>query len=223
MEAVYRRLGVPSRAHVRRLVRPLRTYRKLAERLRSPIVARSVSLVADLALAWGARPPRHRAGFVVAAHPGRCGEEFTALARRVSRQYLVCVWRSADYLNWRYCDNPIQRHEIVTARLEGNLVAYVVIARDAYTATVVDLFGEAEPWSIGQLVRATVALLRRSGSASVNLWLRDSHPWLPTLARLGFRPRETAPVVVDAPAGSRWLPRVTDESNWFLSYGDRDS
>lgn len=221
MEAVYRRLGVRPGPHLRRLARPLRTYRKLQQRLGSPILARATSLVADLALAWGARPPRRTGRLAVAPHPGRCGEEFTALARRTSPQYGICVWRSAEYLNWRYHDSPVQPHELVTARLDGKLIAYAAIACDADVPTLVDLFGEAEP--LPALVRSTIALLRGRGATGVNIWVRDSHPWVPLLRGLGFQPRETAPVVVGTPPGSPWSSRAADDASWFLMHGDRDT
>jgi hypothetical protein len=156
----------------------------------------------------------------VGLHPGRCGEEFTALARRESPQQGLCVWRSAEYLNWRYCDNPIQPHDLVTARCEGQLVAYAAITRDAETPTVVDLFGETEP--VRGLVGSTIALLRRRGALGVNAWLRDSHPWAALLRALGFQPREAAPVIVGISPGSSWA-RTLDDAGWFLTYGDRDT
>lgn len=220
MEAVYRRLGLAPRTHLRRLVRPLRTYAKLRERLGSAILARPVSLAADLALAWATRVARARGSVVVASHPAPCGEEFTALARRESRQQGICVWRSAEHLNWRYCDNPFQPHDLVTARRAGQLVAYAAVTRDAEAPTVVDLFGEPEP--LRTLVGSTVARLHRRGALSVSTWLRESHPWAALLRDLGFRPREIAPVMVGTSSGSSSTPAL-DEAGWLLTHGDRDT
>lgn len=220
MEAVYRRLGVPSHTSLRRFARPLKTYAKLRQRLGSAILARPASVAADLALAWATHVPRPAASVAVGLHPARCGEEFTALARRESPQQGLCVWRSAEYLNWRYCDNPIQPHDLVTARCDGQLVAYAAITRDAEAPTLVDLFGETEP--LRALVGGTITLLRRRGALRVNAWLRDSHPWATLLRTLGFRPREAAPVIVGISPGSSWA-RALDDASWFLTYGDRDT
>lgn len=220
MEAVYRRLGVSSHTSLRRFVRPLRTYAKLRERLGSSLLARPASIAADLALAWTTRTPKSAAAVGVAIHSARCGEEFTALARRESPQRGLCVWRSAEYLNWRYRDNPIQPHDLVTARCEGRLVAYAALTRDTEAPTLVDLFGEGEP--LRALIATTVSLLRTRGAMGVNAWLRDSHPWAALLQALGFRPRETAPVIVGFSAGSS-CARAIEDGGWFLTYGDRDT
>jgi len=220
MEAVYRRLGISPRVHVTRFARPLKTYAKLRQRLGSPMLARAASLAADLAVAWATRLPRDEGPLAVGLHAAPCGEEFTALAERVSPRHAVCVWRSAQYLNWRYCDNPIQPHEFVTARLESRLVAYAVVTRDTDTPTLVDLFGEAE--AVRPLIRSTVAHLRKRGAVGVSAWLADSHPWAALLRDVGFRPRETAPVMVGASPDSPWA-RVINDTSWFLVYGDRDT
>jgi hypothetical protein len=220
MEAVYRRLGVPPCANVRRWVRPLRTYAKLRERLGSGILARAASLPVDLAIAWATRAPRASSPVSVAPHPGPLGDEFTDLAHRVTPAAGICVWRSAEYLNWRYHDNPVQPHELVTARLAGRLVAYAVLTRDGDAATLVDLFGETEP--LRALVRGTMARLRTRGSLGVSAWVGETHPYASLLRELGFRPRETAPVVAGAVAGSPWARAIHDAS-WLLTYGDRDT
>jgi GNAT acetyltransferase-like protein len=220
MEAVYRRLGVSPCAHVRRLARPLRTYAKLRERLGSRVLARAASLPADLAIAWATRAPRPGGPVAVAPHRGSLGAEFTDLARRVTPGAGICVWRSAEYLNWRYCDNPVQPHELVTARLEGRLVAYVALTRDGDAAILVDLFGETDALRV--LVRSTVAGLRTRGAVGVISWMGDTHPYAALLRELGFRPRETAPVLAGAVAGSPWARAIRDAS-WLLTYGDRDT
>lgn len=220
MEAVYRRLGVPPCAHVRRLARPLRTYAKLRERLGSRVLARVASLPVDLAIAWATRAPRPSGSVTVAPQRGPLGEEFTDLARRVTPGAGICVWRSAEYLNWRYCENPVQPHELVAARLEGQLVAYVALTHDGNAATLVDLFGETE--ALRALVLGTVAQLRARGAVGVSAWMGDTHPYAALLRELGFRPRETAPVMAGAASGSPWGRAIRD-ANWLLTYGDRDT
>ncbi|MGH7300684.1 MAG: hypothetical protein ACREJE_09755, partial [Candidatus Rokuibacteriota bacterium] len=220
MEAVYRRLGLAPRAQLRRLVRPLRAYGALRQRLGSPLLARTVGFAADLALAWGTRA---RAPLSVQRHEGRCGDEFTDLAVAAGPGYGAIVRRQADYLNWRYLDNPIRRHEILAARRHGELVGYAVVAGDGDAAAIVDLFGIPAPRLIEGLARGTLGWLRRRGAASATLWLLPPPSWLPMLHRAGFRSRETAPVMLEATALPAWAPRLDHSSVWLLTHGDGDS
>jgi GNAT superfamily N-acetyltransferase len=220
MEAVYRRLGVATGGRIRRLVRPLRSYRKLREQLGSAVLARPLSALADAALAWGVAASRH---LPIALHEDRCGDEFTELFRDVGPRYGACVRRSAEYLNWRYRDNPVEPHHILTARVRGRLVGYSVVTTGAENACLVDVFGVPEHRIITALAKSTVAWLRPRGHGSVSFWLTDSHPWAALLRGLGFRPRESSPIVLHAPAASPWTARAIDPSHWFLTSGDRDA
>lgn len=220
MEAVYRRLGLAPAAQMRRFVRPLRSYHALRARLRSPLLARPAAFVADLALARGTRA---RAPLSLAAHAGRCGEEFTALSREANPGYGAVVRRQAEYLNWRYVDNPIRHHEIVVARRDGRLVGYAVVTTDRETPAIVDVFGIPAPRLMEGLLRGTLGWLRHRGAASVTLWLLAAPFWTPVLQRAGFRARETAPVMLQAGAPPAWAPRLDHPSPWLLTHGDGDS
>ena len=220
MEAVYRRLGLAPAAQMRRFVRPLRSYPALRTRLRSAVLARPAAVVADRALAWGTRA---RGPLALAAHEGRCGEEFTALAREANPGYGAVVRRHADYLNWRYLDNPFERHEIVTARRNGHLVGYAVVTTEPETPAIVDLFGIPTPRLMEGLLRGTLGWLRRRGAASATLWLLAPPFWGPILQRTGFRAREAAPVMLKAGAVPAWAPRLDHPSPWLLTHGDGDS
>jgi hypothetical protein len=220
MEAVYRRLGVAPRVQVTRRVRLLRSYDVLRQRLGSPVLARALGLAVDLALAWGTRAP---ASLPVTRHEGPCGGEFTDLARTAGPGYGAVVRRRAEYLNWRYLDNPIRRHDILAARRDGRLLGYAAVTMDGDSASIVDLFGIPDPRLIEGLTRGTLGWLRRRGAASVTLWLLPPQAWVPGLHRLGFRPRETAPVMLEAAASPAGAPRLDDPALWLLTHGDGDS
>ncbi len=220
MEAVYRRMGATPRLQITRSSRLLRSYGPLQKRLGFAALAWPLSLVADLALAWGTRSPR---SLTVRPHEGPCGAEFTELARSASPGYGAVVRRHADYLNWRYLNNPVRRHEILTARREGRLVGYAVVDTRGDTAVLVDLFGVPDVHIIEGVLRGALSCLRRRGIASVTLWLSPPRSWVPVLHRLGFRPRETAPVMIETAAPAAGEAELLDPARWLLSHGDRDS
>lgn len=220
MEAVYRRLGATPRLQITRSVRLLRSHDALRRRLGSSALAWTVGLAADLALAWGTRSPR---SLTMGPHEGPCGREFTELARSAGPGYGAVVRRYAEYLNWRFLDNPIHRHDILAARRDGRLVGYVAVDVREDTAAIVDLFGIPDPRVIEDVLRGALAWLRRRGIASVTLWLLPPRSWVPVLHRLGFRPREAAPVMMESAAAASGAPELDNPALWLLTHGDRDS
>jgi hypothetical protein len=223
MMTVYRRLRIEPRGEMRRFARVLRVEGKLAERTGMRWLGRTVGRAVDWVLGLGSRFPLTIGDCAVDFHRGACGPEFSALAEAESAGYGVCLKRSADYLNWRYRDNPTARHEILTARRGGRLAGFAVFTHDASTATLVDLFGVREPAVLSALVRGAVAVARGRGCATLNVSLLDSHPWVAMFRRLGFRPREASPVVVNAAPESTVTRALAGQTDLFLMFGDRDS
>jgi hypothetical protein len=223
MEAVYRRLGVAARPRLLRFARPLRVQERLARRWPHAGIGRSLGWLADRVLARLARPGQEDATVAVAPHAGLCGPEFSALAERTRGAYRVCVERSAGYLNWRYLQNPIERHEVLCARVDGALVGYSVLSGGPGASTVVDLFGVPDLEVFDALLRHAVARLAARGADTVSVAMLESHPAAALMRRLRFRPRGDSPVVLYAPPGSPLSAEVVQPAGWFLTHGDRDS
>jgi Acetyltransferase (GNAT) domain len=222
MMAIYRRLGIQSCGRMVRLALPLRVDRKIGQFVKNAAVVRGLSVAGNLLMALSKPKPSDSRTLTVSPHSGNCGEEFSILARKMASRHGVCLQRSAEYLNWRYVSNPLYRYELLTARREGSLTAYAVFTHIGEDATLVDLFGDEAPSAISGLVSRVVDLLRERGVVTVSVPISESHPWLPLLQGLGFKPRETSPVVVYAP----YFPSehsLIEGITWFLMHGDRDS
>ncbi len=221
MMAVYGRLEIKPRGRMVRFAKPLRADRKIRELVKVQRVARALSKCANVALALRDGHAGDFSEWMLAMHEGACGEDFTALAERVGAGYGVCVQRSAEYLNWRFLAHPHRRHEILTARANGALLAYAIFTQDGEDATLVDLFGVEDPAMLTSLLVDVVAILRQRGVITLSAPLFASHPWVGLFQRLGFRPRESSPVVytlVHPTAG-----HDSTCSKWFFMAGDRDS
>ncbi len=196
MTAVYSRLGVEPRERVVRLAKPLCAERQIRKLVKSRPLVRGLSAVADSWLAFRDRETQDGSECTIVPQAGACGEQFTALAEQVGTRYGVCVQRSAEYLNWRYRDHPFRRYEMLTARRDGALQGYAVFEQTAEDATLVDLFGLEEPEVLRSLIVHVVALLRERRAATVSAPLLASHPWVKLFTSLGFRSRESCPVVI---------------------------
>ena len=159
---------------------------------------------------------RDDASTSVELHAGPCGDEFTELARRVSAGYGVCLFRSAEYLNWRFHANPLAPCEILTARREGKLVGFAVTALHEENGSMLGLFGEIDERMVGSLVQRITDRMRDRGVMTLSVPMTPTHPFFPILSGLGFHPRESCPVVV---ATDR---KELAGAHWSLMAGDRD-
>ncbi len=223
MLAVHRRLGVRPRDRLIRLAKPLRMDRKVAEKIRVPLVARNMSRLGNQVLKWRDRRRKLSRMEQIGWHAGSCGEEFSTLAVTVSVDHEVCLARTADYLNWRYVAHPYQKFEILTARRDGALEAYLVLKQEGEDACIVDLFGAEYPGLLSGIVAHTVELLRRRGVVTVSAPVLASHRWVHLFERLGFVKRESTPVITYPAAGTFSGDQDEREAKWFLMDGDRES
>jgi hypothetical protein len=222
MLAVYKRLGVEVTGRMLRLAKLLRVDRKLREFVHIPIVQPIFSAVTNALFTIATRKPLTDPSLEFCVHEGQYDGEFSILAEKQCGGFGVCIQRSAEYLNWRYRNNPLATHECVTAHRHGKLVGYVIYAQVGEDAVVVDLFGEEDQAMIKGLLVDVSSRLTNRGVMTLSVWLNEFHPWLSWYSEMGFRLRDSAPIVcVPAPsfAGTMNIRNM----KWFLMQGDRDS
>ena len=222
MIAVYKRLGFNVIGKMFRLAKPLRVDRKSKAMIKNPAVQRVVTSVGNSLLKLTLPKVDVDESFEISTYEGLCGEEFTAFALEQRRNYGICVQRSAEYLNWRYLNNPLAPHDLVTARRDGHLLGYAVLTETEEDMAIVDLFGEEKVESVKSLVTNIMALACKRDHMTLSVTINESHPWLSLFVKLGFRLRESIPVVI---IPSKAFPHKIDSqlTGWYLVQGDRDS
>ena len=140
MMAVYKRLQITPSGYVVRMAKPLRVDRRMKAVIKIPIVNRALSSAGNVLLRLSNRKLTGDSGLEMALYRGDCGREFSDLARKIGNRYGACVQRSAEYLNWRYVNNPLYQYELFTVRRGGALLGYVVFLQDGEDAILADLF-----------------------------------------------------------------------------------
>lgn len=223
MVAVYKRLHIDAREDMLRLAKPLRVDRKLMEIVHNHALACSLSAVGNLMLTLRDSSPTPTSAAAISLHHDKCGEEFSKLDREMSSRRWVAIQRSADYLNWRYLAHPLYTCEILTARHHGALVAYAIFEQTAEDATLVDLFGIENPTVIRSLVETMVVILRKRGVITLSASILASHPWVTLLQQMGFKTRETCPIIVYGSPYFHAKYNAAKGLSWFFMSGDRDS
>jgi hypothetical protein len=217
MVAVYRRLGMDPGETITRLAHPLRLNRQVDALVKYKPVANIVSSLVNKGLALHDRKIRQSGGTITIVEGG-CDEEFTQLADSVASKVGVCLQRSKEYLNWRYLQHPYRRYEILTMRNAGLLTSYAVVSEEGRHLNLADVFGKQE--YIAGLIAAVISIARERKLDSVTTGIVTSHPWIGILEKVGFRRRESFPVITQSPRSVR-VP--AGHAGWFLTNGDRES
>jgi Acetyltransferase (GNAT) domain len=223
MMAIYKRFQITPFCQIVRWAKPLRADRKLSEFLKSRLLRLIVAAQVNKLLHWKDLARRKQtADWTIASLDGKCGEEFTVLANSLKDRNGWCVDRSADYLNWRYWKHPTRSFEMLTARRNGVLSGWVVFSSTAEDGSIVDLFGFDDTSMWARLLFGVVELLRSRRVITLSLPILETHPCAGLLQSMGFRPRESYPVVIYDPAMLEASPERA-AARWYLMDGDRES
>jgi hypothetical protein len=161
---------------------------------------------------------------------GELGAEVDALAGE-SAGYARCIRvRDADYLRWRWLEQPGSSWSVLAARGgDGSLRGIAVVGQDpgsehggAPVGRIVDLLA-GDRGATTALLRAAAGALRAAGCAIATFDYLDPRPWSGSACRrAGFLERGVGPSMItgrtgvseDHPAGSR--------ESWYLTRGDSD-
>jgi len=216
--ATFRRLRCEPNCSIERYALPLRVDRHVNSRV---VVGRR-----PLAAAGNAGLRLYRAlagqpgGLEVAEHQGRFGDEFTELDRAIVTTDAVRLQRSAVRLNWRYRDDPLGKHRVLTARRGGELAAYLVFSEADEAIRIEDLSGR-------ELAKAGVALLQtlarryEKSHQVIEAYVARNSPLSGVFHRARFRRRaEAASVVAYAKKDSSTGKFLGQQPAWGFTGAD---
>jgi Acetyltransferase (GNAT) domain len=222
MLAVYKRLQIDVDTAIIRFAKPLRVDRRVAENIPVRAIARGLSAAANAGLRLRDKRVRREGDWTIAVESGPWGVEFTQAVREWSPNVGVCVARTAEYLNWRYKEHPLQKYEMLTARKDSKLCGYLIYHAIGENYTIADLLAKDDTVRGFLLTEVTTAARKHRAHTLSVPWLA-THPGTRLLVECGFRPRESSPVVLLA------LPQPTQSqvgpprNDWFLTSGDWES
>jgi hypothetical protein len=222
MLAIYRRLHTKPSLQITRLAKLLRAERYIGDRVGATVAARPLVTVANSLLRFRDRVVGKSGSYAIQKE-SKFSAEFTLLAGQAFQDTAIYVERQAEYLNWRYFDNPLRRHELLTARRNGQLAGYLVWSQNGEDAVIMDLLAAEATDVLPELLTEAFELLRRSNAAILSAPVSRSHPHYAILSRAGFHPRETCDVVTFGTTKSHDRSVTNWNDSWSLSDGDRDS
>lgn len=218
--APFRRLGMAPTCQTKRYVRLLRCDRQIEKRLgRNPVTAVLAVMGNGLLALRRRRAPD--AGIEIRIHPGRFGDEFSELDRRLLDPRVVRCRRGAEDLNWRYRDDPLHSYEVLTAHRRAALVGYAVLATTGDDALLIDLFGEPAAGVMSGLLEAAADRCRRAAGQTFQVLVGADPGLAELLTRAGFHLRSPGPhVVAYASPGTDAHARLDRPASWLLRHAD---
>lgn len=158
-------------------------------------------------------------------------EEFDRLNEELLPQYHNLSVRSSDYLQWRYCDCPLQYQRFALRDHQGQLVAWAVgrlVNKNGLSkARIVDYFGPADDPVVWQdLLRPCYTYYAKRNASMIHL-LSGNHPLLTKcIAKTGLlvkKPKIDAPKFIAKSATKQVdVDQLIDPPSWHFSLGDSD-
>jgi hypothetical protein len=225
-EPVQKRVGYRVIGTSRRMVRILRSYNKVKERIRIPLLSRPVAALVDLFMRiTSPESRRHRLRDFSVETPSSFDRRFDVLWEKVSKQYPVLGDRSQSGLNWRFSQCPYRDYRIfaLTRKDDNELAGYIVYDTREGTARIADLLADNTDNTLPLLLTAFIRRMRRERLDRITVNYFGSPSLMRQLRRFRFSDRGSGGKVVlftepDFPHAAT----LYDQSNWYLLDGDND-
>jgi hypothetical protein len=223
MAHVYSRMNVKSVYRMVRFAKPIQIDQKVKNIMKENPISNGISWIGNRSLAILDSIKMPKGDHDIEFHQGRFGDEFTFLDNNLKLKDKIRVEKKSEYLNWRYLDNTYKKHEMITMRKNKKLVGCAIFSKNNFESMIVDFIGDPRGISFEILIFKVVELLRKQGVHTVSMEALESFPWISTLNKSGFYPRESSSVVFYTRPGGQYDGVITSMDNWFLTHGDRDS
>jgi hypothetical protein len=189
------------------------------------VLASTLSAAANpLLLAWpGNLAPRN--GAAVHLQPeNRFGGEYDDLFKRAAKNHPVIAVRDAQFLSWRFLQNPMHREfRIFRLEAESRLRGYAVTDFVGDGARMLDFLVEDEAKDLSALLAGMVRWLRANRFCGVSVRTTDENPILRFFRAMGPTSLDTinSGIAIHTPVDSP-DHLVLEGRNWFMTQADRD-
>lgn len=156
---------------------------------------------------------------------------------KVSSDYSIIIKRDANYLRWRYLDNPVMKYDIIEARdkKDDSLKGYIVTTfQERYglnLGLIIDMMVQAKDEQIGTLLIAKVTSRFNDEKVAVAGCLMQKNQWYTKCLRNnGFlflpqkiNPREFYVLCSCLSEDPEFERTIFNFDDWHLTWGDTDN
>ncbi len=224
MKAVHLRVGHTCLGEMVRYARVLQVDSYVGKTLRGTWIAKSLGwgLNAGFALKTGGyRKNKDYSSELHQSFPASA--PFTELMEKVKSHYAVLGHRNAEYLKWRFWDNPELDASILLLYRQGELVGYVIFTCQDEVMNVKDILCLAEEPVMNELFNRLTEQGRALNLQSITASLFETNPIIPILQKHGYSKRpERSSVMVHVGKDVLNGGYLKDKTHWYMTVGDRD-
>jgi len=214
------RLGMRPSCEIIRYALPLRSDQILGKRFGNSPWTKPLIAGANLLLNMR-RFNRRAPGLEIRGLEGRFGDEFTYLDKIVPSAGIVRSSRSAELLNWRYCDRLDSKVDVLIACQGGELLAFLAFEISAERrAAILDLFGRNLDVAGLPLLGAAIEACRRQNVVCLEGYCSDASELKALLQAAGFRARERAARVVVYAKPGEPAGMLSSKMTWPLGHAE---
>ncbi len=155
-------------------------------------------------------------------------KSFDLLWEKASLARSILSMRNAEYLNWRYLEEPGQRYTIFAAKNEREVLGYVILkdpgSSQEKKGQVIDLFDTRDPAVTKRLLDQAMNYFKAKGAACVECYLSDDF-YEKTLRSIGFYKLRPRPERSEFLVAKLYSPDIQDKvfydpRSWFLTRTD---
>jgi GNAT superfamily N-acetyltransferase len=220
MLAVYRRLGIAPAGRLVRCIKLLKVDSKVRKLIPFEPIADGIAAFVNRGLRLRDLTRPTSSYMQLWLHEGEFGEEFTTLDSQTVRGNRVRATRTAEYLNWRYRQNPLRQYWTVTARRDAGLQGYVTFEDRRTEWVIADCAAENEDAVIPAILTYITHLAQRMGIETLCASAIEESSLSRHLKRAGFWARESSSFVAYTDTKHSALIARKD---FVLLEGDRES
>ncbi len=155
----------------------------------------------------------------------RFGREFDELFARVAAQHAVITVRDAEFLHWRFVQNPLVRDfQIYRFEREEQLCGYAIIGIESNAARILDCLVEDEARMLRSMLVQLIRAMRTRRIPTLAVRAMSASAIVRQARQLGFwfQDRKDAGVAVYAAKNSPLAQTAHEEKHWFMTQADRD-
>lgn len=154
----------------------------------------------------------------------RFNSEFDTLFNKIKYKYKVILSRDSKYLNWRFCENPINQYKIITYQNNGELMGYAVSKvftnGDLSVGDIVDIVA-INTEGFQYLIKSVCSSFFEKGITSANIWMNNNE-YIEVLEKIGFtQTNESFHFIVRA-INNEVYKDISEFSNWYITMSDID-
>lgn len=161
--------------------------------------------------------------------------EYDSLWKKFSENIAISVVRNAEYLNWRFIDNPQEKYLIYCAMYDGYLAGFIVInikikhgGKIGYVMELI--FDPSYPFIASSLLSYAVNKFRSESVDVVLSWCFDHSIPYPYFKKAGFYKLPNFLRQIELHFGYKIIKydeilseHLSNPRSWYLSYSDSDT